>query len=363
MEDSVGEEERREQGEAMAHAVKGDEHVEAGRGGHGSDEPGEEGGFLSAMASKIGAAMAGGHESSGEDGGAVNATAASNGGEEEREDGHGGGGIFQRFMSSSHAPSPDSEASGTEEAKGDEKAQDAGGEQGGILSAMASKIGMAMSSTNGNGDHGASDDFKTSNDDAVDHRKGEEKEKSEEANGGGILSAMASKIGTAMSGANGNGEHNTVGDAVDHSTGEDKEKSDEANGGGILSAMASKISTAMSGANGNGEHSTVGDAVDHSTGEEKAEEDEANGAGILSTMASKIGMAMSGANGNGERNTKDDDKTSNGDAADGSKVEEKAKGEEANGGGLVDQIMSNLPSDDQAPEAEEASLLIAIIED
>ncbi|TVU47563.1 hypothetical protein EJB05_07169, partial [Eragrostis curvula] len=218
----------------------------------------------------------------------------------------------------------------------------------------------------------------TSNGDAVDHIRSAEDEKSEEANGGGILSAMASRIGTAMSGANGNGEHSTVGDsqmsngdAVDHIKAEEKEKWAEANGGGILSAMASKIGTAMSGANGNAEHSTVGDAktsngdaVDHSKGEEQEKGDEANGAGILSTMASKIGMAMSGANGNGEHNTKDDDKTSNGnDADDGSKVEEKVKGDGANGGGLVDHIMSNLPSDDQAHEAEEASLLIAIIED
>ncbi|GJN31180.1 hypothetical protein PR202_gb19545 [Eleusine coracana subsp. coracana] len=56
--------------------------------------------------------MGGGiNESSGDDGGGtVNATAAPSGGEEKKEEdgGHGGGGIFQKFMSSSHAPSPDS---------------------------------------------------------------------------------------------------------------------------------------------------------------------------------------------------------------------------------------------------------------
>ncbi|KAK3151336.1 hypothetical protein QOZ80_3AG0244580 [Eleusine coracana subsp. coracana] len=311
MEDSVGEEERREQGESMVKARQEDEQVEAGRAG----EPGEEGGFLSAMASKIGAAMGGGNESSGDDdGGTVNATAASSGGEEKKEDGgHGGGGTFQKFMSSSHAHSPDSE---TEEVKGEERTKDAGGEHGGILSSMASRIGMAMSSANGHGDH--PDGAKTSTGDAVDHMKGEEK--GDEANGGGILSSMASRIGMAMSGANGHRDHNTVGDA----------------------------------------EMSNGDVVDNVKGEEKAKGDEANG-GILSAMASKIGMSMSGANGEGNHaGSGDDTKTSNGDAA-GGKVEE--KGAEANGGGLVDHIMSNLPSEDQAPEADEASLLIAIIED
>ncbi|KAK3147529.1 hypothetical protein QOZ80_3BG0283480 [Eleusine coracana subsp. coracana] len=317
MEDSVGEEERREQGETMVKARQEDEQVEGGRGG----EPGEEGGFLSAMASKIGAAMGGGiNESSGDDGGGtVNATAAPSGGEEKKEEdgGHGGGGIFQKFMSSSHAPSPDSGGAET----GEERTKDAGGEHGGILSSMASRIGMAMSGANGSGDHhGADDDAKTSNGDAVDHMKGEEK--ADEANGGGILSSMASRIGIAMSGANGHGDHSTVGDA--------------------------KMSN--------------GDAVDHVKGEEKEKGDEANG-GILSAMAFKIGMSMPGANGDGNHaGSGDDTKTSNGDAAGaGGKVEE--KGTEANGGGLVDQIMSNLPSEDQAPEADEASLLIAIIED
>ena len=54
-------------------------------------------------------------------------------------------------------------------------------------------------------------------------------------------------------------------------------------------------------------------------------------------MASKIGMAMSGANGNGTQG--------NGDAGH-SEGEDKEKGDEphSNGGGIVKQIMSNLPT-------------------
>lgn len=186
--------------------------------------------------------------------------------------------------------------------KGEEKTQDTGGEQGGILSSMASRIGMAMSGASGNGHHhnAVDDDAKTSSGDAADHKKGGEN--GDEANGGGILSTMASKIGMAMSSTNGHGDHTTVGD------------------------------TKMSN----------GDAVDHANGELKEKGGEANG-GILSAMASKIGMSMSGANGEGNHDGSGDDaKTSNGHAAGESKVEE--KGGEANGGGLVDQIMSNLPS-------------------
>jgi len=86
------------------------------------------------------------------------------------------------------------------------KDQDVAGEQAGILSAMATKIGMAMSGANGDDSRGDSghDDAKTSNGEAVRGNNGEEK-KGEEANGGGILSAVASKIGVAVSGANGNG--------------------------------------------------------------------------------------------------------------------------------------------------------------
>jgi hypothetical protein len=109
MEDSVGEEERREQGpQTMVKPRQEDERLEVGRG---DGEPGEEGGFMSSVVSKIGASMAGGDENSGEDGGTVNATAASSGEEEKKEDDAtalGGVGIFEKLMSSSRAPSPDS---------------------------------------------------------------------------------------------------------------------------------------------------------------------------------------------------------------------------------------------------------------
>ncbi|XP_062213469.1 uncharacterized protein LOC133914370 [Phragmites australis] len=314
MEDSVGEEERREQEKTVAQAGARQEGVEASGGG----EPGEDGGFLSAVASKIGAAMSGTNDSGGE----VNVTAPSNGEEKEKEDGNGGGGIFHKLLSSS--PPASSLASGameTEEVNGEEKDQDAVGEQAGILSAMASKIGMTMSGANGNGNHNSEDDAKMSNGDAVDGSKGEEKEKGDEANGGGSLSAMATKIGMAMSGANGDGNHGGSGDDAKTSNGE---------------------------------------AVHGSKGAEEGHE--ANGGGILGVVASKISMAVSGTNGNGNHNSEDDAKTSNGEAVHGSKSEEK-KGVEGNGGGLVEQIISNLPSGDQAPDADEASLLIAIIED
>ena len=108
-------------------------------------------------------------------------------------------------------------------------------------------------------------------------------------------------------------------------------------------------------------------------------------------MASKIGMAMSGANGSGTQG--------NGDAGH-SEGEDKEKGDEphSNGGGIVKQIMSNLPTsgtslpvcsctisfvfasiwfqltgfvlsvlaftaDTPGPNAEEASMLISFIED
>lgn len=118
-------------------------------------------------------------------------------------------------------------------------------------------------------------------------------------------------------------------------------------------------------------------------------------------MASRIGVAVSGANGDRSGSAEDGAKTSAGDAGHGSKGEEKGRG--VNGGRIVEQIISNLPSgiwlrklhfvrkiyrpfvsrdiilywslnwqsffsslftaDDQAPDADEASLLIAIIED
>lgn len=78
-------------------------------------------------------------------------------------------------------------------------------------------------------------------------------------------------------------------------------------------------------------------------------------------MASRIGVVVSGANGDRSGSAEDGAKTSAGDAGHGSKGEEKGRG--VNGGRIVEQIISNLPSDDQAPDADEASLLIAIIED
>jgi len=180
---------------------------------------------------------------------------------------------------------------------------------------MASKIGMAMSAANGNGNHGTEDATKTSNGHAADVSSGEEK--GGDAHGAGILNTMASKIGMAMSGANGDEDHGGIG-------------------------VNSKTSN--------------GDSVDASMDEKRAE---MNGGGILSAVASKIGMA----NGSGNHSTEDDARKSNGDAVNGSKGEEKEKGHDANGAGIVEQIISNLPSDDQAPDSEEASLLIAIIDD
>ncbi|CAN6289745.1 unnamed protein product [Urochloa humidicola] len=360
MEDSVNEEERREQGETMAQpkahqaevvvaagGVGGGEPAQDGgflsamaskigatmsgangSGGEangapasdgealerdGDGEPGEEGGFLSAMASKIGAAMSGANGGSESHGGGTGATVAPDDDGKEKVEGDGGGGIFHKLLSSS----PASGALETEEVKEEEKCQGVEDEQPGILSAMASKIGMAMPGSNGNGNHGAEEDTKTSND-----SNGEEK--GGDANGGGgILNAMASKIGMAMSGANGDEDH----------------------GGSGVNAKADNSN-----------------AVDGSKDEEKM--DETNGGGILSAVASKIGMTVSGANGNGNHSTEDGAKTSNGDAVHGSKgEEEEEKGHDANGAGIVKQIISNFPSDDQAPDYEEASLLIAIIED
>ncbi|XP_062208869.1 uncharacterized protein LOC133910512 [Phragmites australis] len=164
MEDSVGEEERREQGETVAQA-KAHQEVEAGGGGGG--EPGQEGGFLSAVASKIGTVMSRTNGSGGE----VNATAASNGEEmkEEKRDSNGGAGIFHKLLSSS--PLASSQALGameTQEVKGEGRDQDAEGERAGIMSDMASKIGMAISGANGHGNHSSEDDAKMSNGDAVD---------------------------------------------------------------------------------------------------------------------------------------------------------------------------------------------------
>jgi hypothetical protein len=111
MEDSVGADERREQSETMPHKKARQEVAEAGGvGGGGGGKPAEEGGFLSAVASKIGATMSG---ANGGSGGEVGAAMASDG-EEGKRDGDG---------------EP--------------------GEEGGFLSAVASKIGAAMSGANG----------------------------------------------------------------------------------------------------------------------------------------------------------------------------------------------------------------------
>ncbi|CAL4913959.1 unnamed protein product [Urochloa decumbens] len=374
MEDSVGEEERREQGEKMAQpkAHQEEEVVAAGgvggcggepaqdggflsamaskigatmSGANGSGgeanaaaasdgeaperddggEPGEEGGFLSAMASKIGAAMSGANGGSESDGGGAAAAVASHDEGKEKHEGDGGGGIFHKLLSSSHhSSSPASGALETEEVKGEEKGQGVADEQAGILSTMASKIGMAMSGANGNGNHGTEDGTETSNGHAVDGSNGEEKG-GDGNGGGGILNAMASKIGMAVSGANGDEDHE---------------------GSGVNAK-------------------TVNDnAVDGSKDDENREETNGGG-GILSAVASKIGMAVSGANGNGNHSTDDGAKTSNGDIiVHGSNgQEEEKKGRDASGAGIVEQIISNLPSEDQAPDYEEASLLIAIIED
>jgi len=184
-----------------------------------------------------------------------------------------------------------------EEAKGEGKDQGASDEHTGILSAMASKIGMAMSAANGNGNHGTEDASKTSNGHAADVSSGEEK--GGDANGGGILNTVASKIGMAMSGANGDANH----------------------GGSGVNAKTSN-----------------GNSVDASMDEKRSE---MNGGGILSAVASKIGMA----NGSGNHSTEGDAKKNNGDAVNGSKgEEEKEKGHDANGAGIVEQIISNLPS-------------------
>ncbi|XP_015690796.1 circumsporozoite protein-like isoform X2 [Oryza brachyantha] len=169
MEDSVGEEERREQEEAMAQGKE--------RGGE--DDAGGESGFLSTVASKIGAAMSGGAEEDGEGNGDGNVAAASGGGEEQRKrDGDGGGGgIFVE----------------TEEERNEVDEQ---GQQAGILGAVASKIGVAMSGANGHAKHGVGneDDARMSNGDAADHSTAEEK--GDGQNGGGIMKQLISNLPT-----------------------------------------------------------------------------------------------------------------------------------------------------------------------
>lgn len=314
----MGEEERREQGEAMAQVKTHQEEVPAA-GAFGGGEPAVDGGgFLSAMASKIGATMSGANGSGGE----VNAAVAS-GGEEGKRDSNG-------------EPV----------------------EEGGFLSAMASKIGAAMSGANG----GSGDD---SGDNAAVASDFEHKEKEDgSGGGGGIFHKLLSSSPPASSPAS---------EAMEAEEVRGEEKGQDATGeqAGILSSMASKIGKAMSAANGNGNHSTRDDNHGGSGDHAKASNGNAidgskceeNGGGILSAMASKISMAVSGANGNRNHNTEGDAKKGTGDAVHGSKGEEMEKGHDANGGRIVEQIISNLPSDDQAPDADEASLLIAIIED
>jgi hypothetical protein len=88
-----------------------------------------------------------------------------------------------------------SRAAGTEEEKmGGTDADEGGGEQAGILSAMASKIGMAMSGANGHGS--SAEDAKASNGDA-DHSKGEGKEEGHESNSNGIVKQLMSNLPTS----------------------------------------------------------------------------------------------------------------------------------------------------------------------
>jgi hypothetical protein len=114
MEDSVGEQERREQEEAVAMAQgkkrgREEEQEEAGGGRVvvGKEEVvpvvEEEAGFLSSMASKIGAAMSGTNGTGAADAGNGNAvSAAAVGQDEEQKDGNG---IFHKLLHSS-SPSP-----------------------------------------------------------------------------------------------------------------------------------------------------------------------------------------------------------------------------------------------------------------
>ncbi|KAF0902266.1 hypothetical protein E2562_014500 [Oryza meyeriana var. granulata] len=197
---------------------------------------------------------------------------------------------------------------------------------------------------------------------------------------GGLLTTMASKIGAAMSGSNGSvgaeeegGERNGDGNVAAASGGEEEGKREGNGGGGIFSKLVSgspdslpasgkdtscavvlRDFSALQSISEN--FGTVGTEEERKVGGDQGGEQ----AGILSTVASKIGIAMSGVNGHANHRNEDDANISNGDAADHGKVKE--KGDEPNGGGIVKQLISNLPTDDQAPDAEEASLLIAIID-
>ena len=146
-------EERRELGETAAQAKAHQEEEVAAAGG----EQAQDGVFLSAMASRIGATMSGTNGSGGE----ANAAAASDGGEALKRDGDG---------------DP--------------------GEEGGFLSAMASKIGAAMSGANGGGESDGGGTAAVASDD-------EGKEKDEGNCGGGIFHKLLSSSPAASSPASG----------------------------------------------------------------------------------------------------------------------------------------------------------------
>ena len=148
-------EERRELGETAAQAKAHQEEVAAAGGAGGGGEPAQDGGFLSAMASRIGATMSGTNGSGGE----ANAAAASDGGEALKRDGDG---------------DP--------------------GEEGGFLSAMASKIGAAMSGANGGGESDGGGTAAVASDEYD-----EGKEKDEGNGGGGIFHKLLSSSPAASS--------------------------------------------------------------------------------------------------------------------------------------------------------------------
>lgn len=201
----MGEEERREQEEAMAQGKeRGEEEQEleqdAGAGRVEEEQVAEEGGFLSSMASKIGAAMSGTNGSGSPEPGDVGeangngiAVAASDGeGGEEKEDCNGRGGIFHRLLSSSPASSPSASETGEEKRGG--KDEDEGGEQAaGILSTVASKIGLAMPGANGSG--GSEEDAKLASNGDVGHSEGEVKNEGDESTGGaGIVKQIIANL-------------------------------------------------------------------------------------------------------------------------------------------------------------------------
>ena len=155
----MGDEERREQGETAAQAKAHQEEEVAAAGG----EQAQDGVFLSAMASRIGATMSGTNGSGGE----ANAAAASDGGEALKRDGDGDG-------------------------DGDP------GEEGGFLIAMASRIGAAMSGANGGSESDGGGTAAVASDEYD-----EGKEKDEGNGGGGIFHKLLSSSPAASSPASG----------------------------------------------------------------------------------------------------------------------------------------------------------------